>query len=109
MPEPKDAKGKGERPEPEHRAPRPRERGTTKPRSRQKREPDAAEPLQPQLGRERQIHVEIVRRWWEGSAPPSPGAYARALKQWRELPGSIVTTAADVGASTAVSNPPEPK
>jgi hypothetical protein len=63
----------------------------------------------PHLGTERRAHVAIVRRWWEGSEPPSAQAYARALKQWRQLPGSIVTTATDIAAVTAVINSPDPK
>jgi hypothetical protein len=79
------------------------------PREPKDRGPEEAERAHPHLGTERRIHVEIVRRWWEGSEPPSPEAYARALKQWRQLPGSIVTTATDIAAVTAVANASEPK
>lgn len=55
-------------------------------------------------GTERRVHREIVLRWWEGSVPPTAQAYARALKQWRQLPGSIVTAPADLG--TLPESPP---
>lgn len=48
-------------------------------------------------GRERQVHLDYLLRRWLGSAPPTAEAYNRALKQWRQLPGSIVTATTDVG------------
>jgi hypothetical protein len=48
------------------------------------------------FGREREIHEEITARHYEGGAPPTPEAYARALKQWQQLPGSIVRPPTDV-------------
>jgi hypothetical protein len=48
------------------------------------------------LGRERQVHEEIIARRTEGGAPPTAEAYARALEQWQQLPGSIVRPPTDV-------------
>jgi hypothetical protein len=48
------------------------------------------------FGKEREIHEEIVARHYEGGASPTPEAYARALKQWQQLPGSIVRPPTDV-------------
>jgi hypothetical protein len=52
---------------------------------------------QPDLleGKERKVHEEIVSRIIEGGAAPTPGAYARALKQWQRLAGSIVRSPTD--------------
>ena len=55
-------------------------------------------------GRERAVYLEYLARRWQGSAPPTPQAYARALKQWRQLPGSVVTAPADLG--TIPDGPP---
>jgi hypothetical protein len=38
-----------------------------------------------------------LARKWEGSAPPTPQAYARAVQLWRQLPGSIMTAPSDLG------------
>jgi hypothetical protein len=57
------------------------------------------------LGRERQIHEEIIARRMEGGAPPSPEAYARALEQWQQLPGSVVRPPTDV--LPAAKKPPK--
>ncbi|MGC2163755.1 MAG: hypothetical protein WA634_17740, partial [Silvibacterium sp.] len=48
-------------------------------------------------GRERAIYEEYLARRWQGSDPPTPQAYARALRQWRQLPGAVGTTATDLG------------
>ena len=40
-----------------------------------------------------------------GSAPPTAQAYARALAQWRRLPGSIGTTATDLGNAAGTAKP----
>ena len=36
---------------------------------------------------------------WEGSAPPTAEAFAKALAQWRRLPGAIGATASDLGTA----------
>ena len=48
-------------------------------------------------GTERPAYLELLARRWQGSIPPTPQAYARALKQWRQLPGSISTVPTDLG------------
>jgi hypothetical protein len=47
-------------------------------------------------GKERQVHEEIIARHYEGGMAPTPEAYRRALKQWQQLPGSIVRPPTDV-------------
>lgn len=49
-------------------------------------------------GRERAVYEEFLTRRWQGSVPPTAQAYSRAIQKWRQLPGSIVTTPADIGA-----------
>ena len=33
----------------------------------------------------------ILQRRWLGSPPPTAERYARALRQWRALPGAVVS------------------
>lgn len=47
-------------------------------------------------GREREVHVEIISRRLGGGAAPTPEAYARALEQWQQLPGSVMRPPTDV-------------
>jgi hypothetical protein len=42
---------------------------------------------------------------WLGSAPPTAEAYARALAQWRQLPGAIGATATDLGGAVDAAKP----
>ena len=35
-------------------------------------------------------HARIQSRRWLGSPPPTAERYARALRQWRALPGAVV-------------------
>jgi hypothetical protein len=55
-------------------------------------------------GRERATYLEFLGRRWQGSEPPTPQAYARALRLWRQLPGSVVTAPTDLG--TLPESPP---
>jgi hypothetical protein len=48
-------------------------------------------------GTERSVYEEFLARKWEGSALPSPQAYAQAIGLWRQLPGSIMTAPSDLG------------
>jgi hypothetical protein len=57
-------------------------------------------------GTERTVYLEFLARRWQGSIPPTPQAYARALGQWRQLPGSILTAATDLGMIPKSSPPP---
>ena len=47
-------------------------------------------------GRERAVFLDYIARRWQGSAPPTAEAYARALRQWRQLPGSVITAPNDL-------------
>jgi len=50
-------------------------------------------------GKDRVVILDLVRRRLEGGAPPTPGAYARALEQWQKLPGAVVhVPATEMGA-----------
>jgi len=65
-----------------------------------KRENGERKPRQPHgtgHGTERSVYEKYLSRKWEGSDPPSPQAYARAIKLWRQLPGSIMTAPSDLG------------
>jgi hypothetical protein len=48
-------------------------------------------------GWDREVHLAIIAARWVGSVPPTAEAYARALAQWRQLPGAITTAATDLG------------
>ena len=51
-------------------------------------------------GRERAVHLEIIARRQGGGPPPTPEAYARAIEQWRQLPGAVVhVPVSDVAAA----------
>jgi len=58
-------------------------------------------------GKDHPVFVEIIRERWLGSDPPTAQAYARALAQWRQLPGAIATSATDLGDAASVA-PPAP-
>ncbi len=59
-------------------------------------------------GTERAGYLTFLASRWVGSIPPTPQAYARALKQWRQLPGSIVTAPIDLGSLPSSSPPAVP-
>jgi hypothetical protein len=46
------------------------------------------------------VFLRIRGARWLGSMPPSAEAYARALAQWRQLPGAIGVTTTDLGGAT---------
>jgi hypothetical protein len=99
-----------EKREPEYN-PEEHRREIHEPESREHERPER--PRRRRAGREHQVHQEIVARRIEGGAPPTPDAYAEALKQWQQLPGSIVRPPSDVGAEkeaseTGQSNPAAP-
>jgi hypothetical protein len=48
-------------------------------------------------GTERAIYLQYLARKWQGSVPPSAQAYALALRQWRQLPGAVITEPTDLG------------
>ncbi len=90
---------KGKRPE--HREP---EKYSPEEHRRETHEPDRPEheswerPRRRRGGREHKVHQEILARRMEGGAPPTPDAHAEALRQWQQLPGSLVRPPTDVGA-----------
>jgi hypothetical protein len=45
---------------------------------------------QKNLGDDPKLHDEILARRWLGSSPPTLDRYAKALKQWSELPGAVL-------------------
>jgi hypothetical protein len=59
-------------------------------------EPDQEPPKHNPEGREHQVHREILERRLRGGPEPTPDAYARALEQWKNLPGSIIRPPTDV-------------
>jgi hypothetical protein len=42
---------------------------------------------------EHQIFLDMVQRRMGGGAPPSAAAYARAMRQWQQMPGAVGFTA----------------
>lgn len=64
-------------------------------------DPDQRRPEHRPEGREHQVHQEILKRRLRGGPQPTPQDYARALEQWKNLPGSIVRPPTD--------NPPPPE
>lgn len=51
-------------------------------------------------------HARILQRRWEGSAPPTAERYARALRQWRALPGAVVSPGTGLTAAPAEEDQP---
>jgi hypothetical protein len=47
------------------------------------------------MGREHAVHQQIVERRLSGGAPATPEAYAKAIEEWQQLPGSIVRPPTD--------------
>jgi hypothetical protein len=104
MPE---AKDEHERPEPEHRASRPRRRSEPRRESARDRDrDDDRETKADPLGRDFRVFLKIRGARWLGSEPPTAEAYARALQQWRQLPGAVGVTAADLGGAADAAKPP---
>lgn len=56
-------------------------------------------------GRDFPVIFKIRGARWRGSAPPTSQAYARALAQWRQLPGAVGTTATDLGNAAGTAKP----
>lgn len=75
-----------------------------KPKEPKKPQEHDERPRVRRAGRERAVHEEIVARRLEGGAPPTPEAYARALEEWQQLPGSVVRPPTDV---TPPAQPPK--
>jgi hypothetical protein len=75
--------------------------------SQEPNEPNSDRPQPNSEGREHQVHKEILERRMRGGAEPTLDAYARALEQWKDLPGSIVRPPTDV-TPPSVEEPSEP-
>jgi hypothetical protein len=59
-------------------------------------------------GRDREVHLEIIARRMDGGAPATPEAYARALEQWHQLPGSVVRPPTDLKSTQEALKPKGP-
>jgi hypothetical protein len=59
-------------------------------------------PKKPQLveGEERKVHEEIIERRLGGGEPASAEKYLYALKEWHDIPGSMVKPPTDVSLLT---------
>jgi hypothetical protein len=57
---------------------------------------DDDRPRRRRMGREHAVHQELLQQRIGGGAPPTPEAYAKALAQWQQLPGSIVRPPTDL-------------
>src|SRR5438270_10744648 len=68
-------------------------------------EPDGEHKEPDREGRDHPVLVQIIAARWLGSEPPTAQAYARALSQWRQLPGAIGTAATDLGHVGDVPTP----
>jgi hypothetical protein len=59
------------------------------------RYPEKDRPRRRRMGREHAVHQQIVERRLSGGAPATPEAYAKAIEEWQQLPGSIVRPPTD--------------
>jgi len=76
-----------------------REEGGDDPRRRREhREEGGDDPLR---------HARILQHRWEGSPPPTAERYARALQQWRALPGAVVSPGTGMTARADETGPDE--
>jgi hypothetical protein len=70
---------------------------------------DKDRPRRRRMGREHAVHQQIVERRIGGGAPATPEAYARALEEWHQLPGSVVRPPSDEKPATATKPEAEDK
>lgn len=56
---------------------------------------DKERPRRRRMGREHAVHQQIIERRLGGGAPATPEAYAKALEEWHQLPGSVVRPPTD--------------
>jgi hypothetical protein len=56
-------------------------------------------------GRDFPVFLKIRGARWLGSAPPTAEAYARALAQWRQLPGAVSGAPSDPGSAARTIKP----
>jgi hypothetical protein len=75
------------------------EEGARRPRRRrERREESGDDPLR---------HARILQHRWEGSPRPTAERYARALQQWRALPGAVVSPGTSTTAGPERTGPDE--
>ena len=55
-------------------------------------------------GREHEVHKEILARRMRGGAEPTADRYAQALKEWQQLPGSVVRPPTDINVEPEESS-----
>jgi hypothetical protein len=106
MPKPKDPNEDRERREREERERREGEERARHEHGRSEHEPHTVEYQRPEdedkerprrrrMGREHAVHQQIIDRRLGGGAPATPDAYAKALEEWHQLPGSVVRPPTD--------------
>jgi hypothetical protein len=55
-------------------------------------------------GKDRQVILDITARRMAGGVPATPQAYAKALEQWRKLPGAVMSPPTDLRPALANSD-----
>ena len=50
-------------------------------------------PRRRRMGRDHEVHAEIVEKRLEGAHPATPDAYSKALEEWHQIPGVRHTAA----------------
>jgi hypothetical protein len=96
MPKAKDDERERKRRAQDERAQHERQRhGQPRHEDEHERHEDNEQPRRRRMGREHAVHQEIIERRLGGGAPATPEAYAKALEEWRQLPGSVVRPATD--------------
>jgi hypothetical protein len=66
-------------------------------------------PRRRRMGREHAVHQELLEKRIGGGDPPTPEAYAKALQEWQQLPGSVVRPPTDVKPSESEKDPSKAK
>jgi len=104
MPKPKDPNENRERREHEEREQRERAEHAGHEHEPHKDEHegpgDKDQPRRRRMGREHAVHQQIIDRSLGGGAPATPEAYAKALEEWHQLPGSVVRPPTDEKPAT---------
>jgi hypothetical protein len=95
MPKPKDPDEGREERERRERAERGRQEHGGRGSGDDRHDDDKERPRRRRMGREHAVHQQIVERRLSGGAPATPEAYAKALEQWQQLPGSVVRPPTD--------------
>jgi hypothetical protein len=64
-------------------------------------------PKRRRMGREHAVHQQIVEKRLSGGAPATSEAYANALEQWQQLPGSVMRPPTDEKPKQQPASTPE--